>query len=91
MSKDDVATFLTRTQTMVDGLVPVNLCSWYKVYQKLVRRHIIGHAEGSFTRDQHGFIGGRSCTFNLLEAFDAFFFWTCNPRRGTPPAGVTLG
>ena len=20
-----------------------------------------------------------------------FFFWTCDPRRGTPPAGVTLG
>ena len=40
------------------------------MYQKLVRRHIIGHAEGSVTRDQHGFIGGRSCTSNLLEAFD---------------------
>ena len=84
MSKDDVATFLTRTQTMVDGLVPVNLCSWYKVYQKLVRRHIIGHAEGSVTRDQHGFIGGRSCTFNLLEAFDAFFFGLVTRGGGLP-------
>ena len=50
---------------------PVSLtCVLGKVYQKLVRRHIIGHAEGSVTRDQHGFIGGRSCTSNLLEAFD---------------------
>ena len=50
---------------------PVSLtCVLGKVYQKLVRRHIIDHAEGSVTRDQHGFIGGRSCTSNLLEAFD---------------------
>ena len=50
---------------------PVSLtCVLGKVYQKLVRRHIIDHAEGSVTRDQHGFISGRSCTSNLLEAFD---------------------
>ena len=45
-------------------------CVLGKVYQKLVRRHIIDHAEGSVTRDQHGFISGRSCTSNLLEAFN---------------------
>ena len=50
---------------------PVSLtCVLGKVYQKLVRKHIIDHAEGTATRDQHGFISGRSCTSNLLEAFD---------------------
>ena len=50
---------------------PVSLtCVLGKVYQKLVRKHIIDHAEDSVTRDQHGFISGRSCTSNLLEAFD---------------------
>ena len=49
---------------------PVSLtCVLGKVYQKLFRRHIIGHAEGSVTRDQHGFIGGRSCTSNLLSCW----------------------
>ena len=40
------------------------------MYQKFVRKHILQHVEGSVSRDQHGFIGGRSCTSNLLEAFD---------------------
>ena len=50
---------------------PVSLtCVLGKVYQKFVRKHILQHVEGSVSRDQHGFIGGRSCTSNLLEAFD---------------------
>ena len=50
---------------------PVSLtCVLGKVYQKFVRKHILQHVEGSVSRDQHGFIGGRSCTSNLLEALD---------------------
>jgi len=50
---------------------PVSLtCVLGKVYEKFVRKHIVNHAEGSVSHDQHGFISGRSCTSNLLEAFD---------------------
>jgi len=51
---------------------PVSLtCILCKVYEKLVRRHILDHIGDSITLQQHGFISGRSCTSNLLESLDA--------------------
>ena len=50
---------------------PVSLtCNLRKVYQTFVKKHILNHVDSSVSSDQHGFISGRSCTSNLLEAFD---------------------
>ena len=50
---------------------PVSLTSILcKLYEKLVKTHIFNHVEDKLSVDQHGFVGGRSCTSNLLEAFD---------------------
>ena len=50
---------------------PVSLTSILcKLYEKLVKTHIFNHVEDKLSLDQHGFVGGRSCTSNLLEAFD---------------------
>ena len=50
---------------------PVSLtCILSKVYQTFVKKHILNHVDSSVSSDQHGFISGRSCTSNLLEAFD---------------------
>ena len=35
-----------------------------------MKKHILNHVDSSVSSDQHGFISGRSCTSNLLEAFD---------------------
>ena len=35
-----------------------------------MKTHIFNHVEDKLSLDQHGFVGGRSCTSNLLEAFD---------------------
>ena len=40
------------------------------MYQTFVKKHILNHVDSSVSSDQHGFISGRSCTSNLLEAFD---------------------
>ena len=41
------------------------------MYQTFLKKHILNHVDNSsVSSDQHGFISGRSCTSNLLEAFD---------------------
>ena len=36
----------------------------------MIRDHILLHIKTHLSVDQHGFIGGRSCTSNLLETLD---------------------
>ena len=51
---------------------PVSLtCILCKVYEKLVRVHILDFLEDSISKHQHGFVKGKSCLSNLLETFDA--------------------
>ena len=50
---------------------PISLtCIMCKVYEKLIRKHLLNHVESYITPEQHGFTSGKSCTSNLLECFD---------------------
>ena len=50
---------------------PVSLTSIIcKVYERIVRNHILAHVERQITEHQHGFVGGKSCASNLLETVD---------------------
>ena len=50
---------------------PISLtCIMGKVYEKLMRKHMIDHVENFLAPEQHGFLSGRSCTSNLLESMD---------------------
>ena len=51
---------------------PVSLTSILcKVYEKIVRKHILTYVEKSISKSQHGFVNKRSCLSNLLETVDA--------------------
>ena len=51
---------------------PISLtCILCKVYEKLIRAHILTHVESKICKEQHGFVSGRSCLSNLLESIDA--------------------
>ena len=51
---------------------PISLtCIICKVYEKLVRAHILKHVDRKISRQQHGFVSGRSCLSNLLESVDS--------------------
>ena len=51
---------------------PISLtCILCKVYEKLVRAHILTHVESKISKHQHGFVSGRSCLSNLLESLDS--------------------
>ena len=55
---------------------PVSLtCAVCKVMEKLVRKALMDHLEENdiVTREQHGFVSGRSCITQLLEVMDS---WT---------------
>ena len=53
---------------------PVTLTSIVcKVMEHFVREAVLNHMRKHLVECQHGFIGGRSCTTNLLEVID---FWT---------------
>ena len=55
---------------------PVSLtCVVCKVMEKLVRKALMDHVEENdiVTREQHGFVSGRSCITHLLEVMDS---WT---------------
>ena len=41
-----------------------------KVYEKLVRKHMVDHVGKLIAPEQHGFLPGRSCTSNLLDSMD---------------------
>ena len=50
---------------------PISLtCILCKVYEKIIRTHILEHVSANISRMQHGFMIGRSCLSNLLESFD---------------------
>lgn len=50
---------------------PISLtCILCKVYEKIIRNHILEHVLPNITKKQHGFMPGRSCLSNLLESFD---------------------
>ena len=59
-----------------DNYRPVSLtCVVCKVMEKLVRKALMDHLEENdiVTREQHGFVSGRSCIAHLLEVMDS---WT---------------
>ena len=50
---------------------PVSLTSILsKLYQQLMRKHLLDHVGPLIKSEQHGFCSGRSCTSNLLESLD---------------------
>ena len=50
---------------------PVSLtCILCKVYEKIVRSHILAHVAPKIVPNQHGFTSGKSCLSNLLEFID---------------------
>ena len=51
---------------------PVSLtCIICKVYEKLIRKHLLKHIEQKIHPCQHGFVEKKSCLSNLLESVDA--------------------
>ena len=51
---------------------PVSLTSILcKLYEKLVRKHLLGHIENKIIDCQHGFVDRKSCLSNLLESIDS--------------------
>jgi len=53
---------------------PVSLTSIAcKMLEGIIRNALLNHMENAFTDCQHGFIGGRSCTTQLLDTVEA---WT---------------
>ena len=59
------------TKTDPSHYRPVSLtCILCKVYEKLIRAHILNHVIGKISKLQHGFMSGRSCLSNLLESVD---------------------
>ena len=50
---------------------PVSLtCIICKVYEQLIRRHIINFVNNDISKHQHGFVSNKSCFSNLLETVD---------------------
>ena len=50
---------------------PISLtCIMGKVYEKLVRKHMVDHVGNLIAPEQHGFLPGRSCTSTLLDSMD---------------------
>ena len=49
---------------------PVSLtCILCKIFEQLVRQHIVNYLENNISGYQHGFVKGKSCLSNLLETF----------------------
>ena len=50
---------------------PVSLtCILCKLYETILREHILPYVIGIITDKQHGFVSGKSCLSNLLETLD---------------------
>ena len=50
---------------------PISLtCILCKLFEKVVRSHLIEHLQDHFHDAQHGFLSGRSCLSNLFYCFD---------------------
>ncbi|NQZ52424.1 MAG: reverse transcriptase family protein [Moritella sp.] len=53
---------------------PVSLtCIMCKIYEKLIKRHILGFIDSSIIKEQHGFVNNKSCFSNILETVDIIF------------------
>ena len=53
---------------------PVSLtCILCKIYEKMIRKHMLSYVAVLITNKQHGFTPGRSCLSNLLETIDEVF------------------
>ena len=50
---------------------PISLtCILCKVFEKIIRNHILKHFEPFVHSSQHGFLSGKSCLSNLLNCFE---------------------
>ena len=55
----------------VENYRPISLtCILCKLFEKIIRKHIMNHFEPFASNVQHGFLNGKSCLSNLLECFD---------------------
>ena len=53
---------------------PISLtCILSKMFERIVRDHILDHILPYITNQQHGFLSGRSCVSNLLECMDTIY------------------
>ena len=59
-------------KTEASNYRPISLTSVLcKIYEKFVRSHIMKFVESKISPKQHGFLSGKSCLSNLLEAVDS--------------------
>ena len=50
---------------------PISLtCILSKIFEKVLRNHILGFVTPLIVKEQHGFLPGKSCVSNLLECLD---------------------
>ena len=55
----------------VQNYRPISLtCILCKIFEKIVRKHVMDHFEPYVSKTQHGFLSGKSCLSNLLHCFD---------------------
>ena len=69
-------------RSLPENYRPISLTSVIcKILERLIKNDIVQFIDklGSFTKDQHGFMKGRSCLTNLLETFED---WTSNLDEG---------
>ena len=60
------------TTTEAKNYRPISLtCILSKIYEKLIRKHVLNHVTPLISKQQHGFMEGKSCLSNLLEFIDA--------------------
>jgi hypothetical protein len=53
---------------------PISLTSIVcKLYEQLIRTHVMSHVLSDISEKQHGFVPGKSCLSNLLESLDIIF------------------
>ena len=67
------------SKTLASNYRPISLrCILCKMYEQLIRLHVMNHVRTAITNKQHGFLSGRSCLSNLLEALDLIFDMIAN-------------
>ena len=53
---------------------PISLtCVLSKIFEKILRNHILEFVKPHIVKDQHGFLPGRSCISNILECLDEVY------------------
>ena len=67
------------SKSLASNYRPISLtCICCKIYEQLIRQHIMNHVHAYISNKQHGFLPGRSCLSNLLEAVDIIFDMIAN-------------